>query len=156
MTTGYERRTKNGPDRKDGGGVRPRYSHAPYTAAVQRALIGAGCLPDLMRTVEERTGLRRSLMRVEGLRLLWEEEKGWSAARWSALGTDGTWWCPGEVVALPEQVADWVVRVLAYDESARGAEQVRVPGPELEEELAAYVDPVWREGPRPETDPAWT
>ena len=135
--------------------MKPRFSHAPYTAAVQQALVDVGCVPDLVRTVEERTGLRRSLVRVEGLRLLWEEEKGWSAAQGSDGGTGGIWWCSGEVVAPPEQVAEWVVRVLAHEESARGVEQGRVSEPELEEALAAYVDPVWLAGPHPETDPAW-
>lgn len=130
----------------------PRISHSPYTAAVQRALIDAGHVPGLVRSVEEPTGLRRSLVRVATLRLLWEEEKGWSAT----TSTGETWWCPHEVVALPEQVADWIGRVLASDESACGIEHPQIPGPQLEKALMAYIDPLWLAGPYPETDPAWT
>ncbi|MGI5122753.1 hypothetical protein ACQEU5_24875 [Marinactinospora thermotolerans] len=130
----------------------PRISHAPYTAAVQRALVDAGHVPELVRTVEEQTGLRRSLVRVGRLRLLWEEEKGWSAA----VGAGESWRCPHGVVAPPEQVADWVGRVLAGDRFARGVEHGQIRDSELEEALTAYVDPLWLAGPPPETDPAWT
>ncbi|MEU0237605.1 hypothetical protein ABZ234_07935 [Nocardiopsis sp. NPDC006198] len=128
-----------------------RCDHAPYTAAVHTALVDAGHTPEQVRTVTEATGLRRSLLRLSGLRVLWEEEKGWSAA-----DADGqVWWCTGGVVVPPERVVAWVEGVHARQESARGAELSRVPGSALERELLDYVDPAWAVGPASETDPAW-
>lgn len=152
MSKENDRRSANSdPAEQKGGGVTPRTSHSPYTAAVQRALINAGHVPELVRTVEEQGGLRRSLVRVRGLRLLWEEEHGWSAT----TGTGQTWACPHGVVASPEQVADWVGQVLAGERPTGGDGQEQQPSLPLEESLAAYVDPVWSAGPPAETDPAW-
>lgn len=152
MSKENDRRSANSdPAEQKGGGVAPRTSHSPYTAAVQRALITAGHAPDLVHTLEEQGGLRRSLVRVSTLRLLWKEEHGWSAT--TSIGQ--TWACPHGVVAAPEQVAAWVGQVLAGTRPTGGGGPEQKPSPLLEEALASYVDPVWLAGPPAETDPAW-
>ncbi|KOX13686.1 DUF6292 family protein [Nocardiopsis sp. NRRL B-16309] len=131
-----------------------RTDHSHYTAAVHQALNEAGHTPDSVIAIHENTGLRRSQFRLRALRVLWEEEKGWSATQESGGGN--RWWCPHPVVAPPEHVAQWVSDVLAGDRAAQGVERTEMVSPDLEAALTSYNAPAWRADPDPETDPAWT